>query len=43
MTIIQISATSSGGRHGGFSVLGLGDDQKVYIWDPGSHEWKLFN
>lgn len=42
--ITQITAAGSQNArgHGSVTVFGLGDDQKVYIWDVHGHTWQLF-
>lgn len=43
MTIIQITGTSFSTRSGhAAQVFGLGDDNKVYVWDNAIGEWRLW-
>lgn len=44
MTITQITASASSMARGGqvAQIFGLGDDQKVYLWDTSSNEWRIF-
>lgn len=44
VSITQITSAAVQNARGNpnLTVHGLGDDQKIYVWSPDSHTWRLF-